>query len=93
MVNKRWKVRGGKHRATIRNGLMFFLVEDLSNAKPVAEEDREEWALGIALTHYPMAMGVGIKKYQKRGEAGVKKELTQMHDMNVFRPLLQGITQ
>jgi hypothetical protein len=29
-------------------------------------------------------MKVGIKKFQDRGEAGVSKELTQMHDMEVF---------
>jgi hypothetical protein len=44
-MNKQRKVRGGKRCTTICNGLMIFLVEDLSNAKPVAEEDREEWAL------------------------------------------------
>jgi len=27
---------------------------------------------------------VGIKKFKERGEAGVSKELTQMHDMQVF---------
>ena len=29
-------------------------------------------------------MNAGIKKFKAKGEAGVTKELTQMHDMNVF---------
>ena len=32
-------------------------------------------------------MNAGIKKFKEKGEAGVTKELTQMHDMNVFRPI------
>jgi hypothetical protein len=39
----------------------------------VVEEDREEWALGIALAHY--SMGVGIKKFRERGKAGLTEEL------------------
>jgi hypothetical protein len=30
-------------------------------------------------------MNAGIKKFKAEGKAGVTKELTQMHDMNVFR--------
>jgi hypothetical protein len=60
------------------------LTADLSNSKPVAEEDQDEWELGIALVHY--SMGAGIKKFQERDEAGVTKELTQMHNMDVFQP-------
>jgi hypothetical protein len=82
-------VRGGKRRATICNGLMFFSAEDLSDTKPVPEEDREEWALGVALAHY--SMGVGIKKFQESGKAGVTKELTQMHNMNVFQPVTREL--
>jgi hypothetical protein len=85
MMNARRRVRGGQRRATICNGLMFFLVDDLSDTKPVPDEDREEYALGIALVHY--SMGAGIKKFKERGEAGVTKELTQMHDMDVFCPV------
>ncbi len=70
-------------------GLMFFLADNLSNAKPVPEEDREEYALGIALVHY--SMGAGIKKFKERGEAGVTKELTQMHDMDVFCPVVREL--
>jgi hypothetical protein len=55
------------------------------NAKPVSEEDRKEFALGVALVHY--SMNAGIKKFKAKGKAGVTKELTQMHDMNVFHPI------
>jgi hypothetical protein len=86
MMNKQRKVRGGQRCTTIHNGLMFFLAEDLSDAKPVADdEDRKEWVLGVALTHY--SMGTGIKKFWERAKAGVTKELTQMHNMNVFQPV------
>ena len=33
------------------------------------------------------SMNVGIKKFKEKGKAGVTKELTQMNDMNVFRPI------
>jgi hypothetical protein len=89
MMNKQWKVRGGKRLATIRNGLMFFLAEYLSDAKPVVEEVRDEWALGVVLAHY--FMGAGIKKFRERGKAGVTKDLTQMHNMNVFRPVTREL--
>ncbi len=32
-------------------------------------------------------MGAGIKKFKEKEKAGMMKELTQMHDMNVFRPI------
>ncbi len=35
--------------------------------------------------HY--SMNAGIQKFETKGEAGVTKELTQMHDMSVFRPI------
>ena len=41
--------------------------------------------LGVALIHY--SMNAGIKKFKEKGEAGATKELTQMHVMNVFRPI------
>jgi hypothetical protein len=53
--------------------------------KALPEEGREEFALGVALMHY--SMNPGIKKFKEKGEAGVTKELTQMHNMNVFRPI------
>ena len=31
-------------------------------------------------------MNAGVKKFKLKGVAGVTKELTQMHNMNVFRP-------
>ncbi len=89
MMNMQRRARGGQRRATIRDGLMLFSVDNLSNAKPVPEEDREEHALGIALVHY--LMGAGIKMFKERGEAGVTKELTQMHDMDVFRPVVRDL--
>jgi hypothetical protein len=60
----------------------FFSSDNLSDAKPIPEEEREEFALGVALVHY--LMNAGIKKFKAKGEAGVTKELTQLHDMNVF---------
>ena len=87
MMRGRHEARGGQQRATIRDGVCFFLAEDLSDAKPVPEADRDEYALGVALVTYGISLG--IKKFQERGEAGVTKELTQMHDMNVFRPIMK----
>jgi hypothetical protein len=89
MMYVRRRARGGQRCATIRDGLMLFSADDLSNAKPVPEEDREEHALGIALMHY--SMGAGIKMFKERGEAGVTKELTQMHDMDMFRPVVRDL--
>ncbi len=89
MMNAQRRARGGQQRATIRDGLMFSLANDLSNAKPIPEKDREEYALGIPLVCY--SMGAGIKKFKERGEAGVTKELTQMHDMDVFRPVARKL--
>ncbi len=39
--------RGGQCRALIRNRCVFFSSDDLSDAKPIPEEDREEFALEI----------------------------------------------
>jgi hypothetical protein len=39
--------------------------------------------------HY--LMGVGIQKFQERGKAGVTKELTQMHSIDVFCQVRNGI--
>ncbi len=89
MMNAQMRARGSQGHATIHDRLMFFSADDLSNAKPVPEEDREEYALGIVLVHY--SMGAGIKKFKERGEAGVTKELTQMHDMDVFRPVAREL--
>jgi hypothetical protein len=73
--------RGGQRRALIRDGYVFFSSDNLSNAKPIPEKGREEFALGVALVHY--SMNAGIKKFKEKGEAGVTKELTQMHDMEM----------
>ena len=69
----------------ICDGCVFFLSYNLSDAKPIPEEDREEFALGVTLVHYSMI--TGIRQFKAKGEAGVTKELTQMHDMNVFCPI------
>ena len=45
----------------------------------------DNWVLGVALVQY--SLGAGMKKFQERGVSGVSKELTQMHNMNVFRPV------
>jgi hypothetical protein len=74
----------GNHQGWIQ----FFSAEDLSNAKLVPKEDRDEWALGVALIHY--SMNAGLKKFKEKGEAGVSKELKQMHNMEVFRPVEKG---
>jgi hypothetical protein len=68
---------------------MFFSAEDLSNTKPIPEDNRLEWVLGVALVHY--SMKVGIKKLQDRGKARVSKELTQMHNMEVFHPVTRDL--
>jgi hypothetical protein len=74
--------RGRQRRALICDGCVFFSSDNLSDAKPIPEEDREEFALGAILVHY--SMNAGIKKFKEKGEAGATKELTQMHDMNEF---------
>jgi len=72
-------------RALICNRCVFFSTDDLSDAKPIPGEDREEYALGVALVHY--SMNSGIKKFKAKGKAGVTKELTQMHGMREFLPI------
>ena len=66
---------------------MCFSNDSLSDAKPIPEEDREEWVLGVALAQYSIT--AGLKKFKEKGEKGVTKELTQMHDMRVFTPVLK----
>ena len=63
--------KGGPRRALICEGCVFFSVDDLSDAKPIPEEDREEFVLGVAAVHY--SMNAGIKKFETKGEAGVTK--------------------
>ncbi len=85
MMNTRKRARRGPKWAIVKDGFTFFSAEDLSDAKPVPEEDRDEWALGVALIHY--SMNAGLKKFKEKGKAGVSKELKQMHAMEVFRPV------
>ncbi len=77
--------RGGPHRALIRKGCVFFSADNLSNAKLIPEEVREEFTLGVALVHY--SMNAGIKKFEAKGKAGVTKKLTQMHSLSVSCPI------
>ena len=58
--------RGGQRRALIRNGFVFFSSDDVTNAKLIPEEDREEFALGVALVHY--SMNAGIKSLKQRAK-------------------------
>jgi hypothetical protein len=60
--------RGGQRWALIHNRCVFFSSDDLRGTKPIPEEDREEFALGVALVHY--LMNAGIKKFKAKGEAG-----------------------
>jgi hypothetical protein len=86
MMEAQRQARKGKEcRATIQDGMMFFSGDSLSDAKPIPEEDHEEWVLGVALAQYSIT--AGLKKFKEKGKKGVTKELTQMHDMNVFTPV------
>ena len=87
MAARRNARKSKKCRATIQDGMMFFSGDSLSNAKPIPEEDCEEWVLGVALAQYLIT--AGLKKFKQKGENGVTKELTQITDMNVFTPVLK----
>ena len=87
LLHARKAARGGPKRAILRDGVILFLANDISDAKPVSVEDRLEYAFGIILQQY--SIGAGLKKFQERGEKGVTKELTQMHNMSVFTPILK----
>jgi hypothetical protein len=41
----------------------------------------------VALAQYSIT--AGLKKFKDKGNQGVTKELTQMHDMSVFRPIMK----
>jgi hypothetical protein len=64
---------------------MLFFDNNLSDAKPIPVEDREEFALGVILQQY--SIGAGIKKFGKRAKHRVTKELTQIHNMEVTQPI------
>ena len=53
-------------RAIIRDGVVMFSANDVSDAKPIPVEDRLKYALGIILQQY--SIGAGIKKFQEWGE-------------------------
>ena len=75
-------------QAIIRDWTVMFSGGDVSDAKPIPVEDRLEYALGVILQQY--SIGAGLKKFQERGGKGVFKELAQMHNMEVFTPILHG---
>ncbi len=60
--------RGGLRWAHIRYGCIFFSADNLSNAKSIPKEDREEFALGVALVHY--SMNACIKTFKAKGKVG-----------------------
>jgi hypothetical protein len=81
--------RGGSRQAIIKDGFMFFLEDDLSDAKPVPVEDRLEYAFGVILQQY--SIGASLKKFQEREETGVTTELSQiMHNIAVFDPIMKS---
>ena len=53
--------------------------------KALPREEWEEYALGVVRTQY--LIKAGLRKFGKRGEATVKKELMQLHDMIAFYPM------
>jgi hypothetical protein len=63
----RQEIRVGPCQTLIPNGCVFFSADDLRDAKPIPKEDREEFALGVALMHYSMNMGVS--KFKAKGKA------------------------
>ena len=88
LLHARKAARDGPKRALLRDGVMMFSADDVSDAKPITVEDRLEYAFGVILQQY--SIGAGLKKFKERGEMGVTKELAQMHNMCVFRPILKG---
>ena len=84
-MHMRQAARGGPRRAKIKDGVMFLSAQDMIDAKPMTEEDRDEFALGVALNTY--GLRAGMKKFGDRGEKSVRKELTQMHDLTVYVPV------
>jgi hypothetical protein len=81
----RQAAQGKPCQAIIQDGVMLFSDNSLSDAKPIPVEDREEFALGVI--QQQCSIGAGIKKFGKRAEHRVTKELTQLHDMEVFQPI------
>jgi hypothetical protein len=79
------KAKAAPVKATIRDGLMMFSDQGLSNAAPILVDNCEEYALGVALMHY--SIGAGVKKFGQRGEDTVTKELRQLHDIEFARPI------
>ena len=87
LLHARKAARGGAKRAALSDGVMMFSADDVNDARPIPVEDRLEHAFGVILQQY--SIGAGLKKFQERGEKGGTKELQQMHNMSVFRPVLK----
>ena len=89
LLHARRVAKGGPKRATIKDAIMMFSSDDISDAKPVPVEDRLEYALEVILQQY--SIGAGLKKFQQeQGEKGVTKELSQMHTLAVFAPIMKS---
>ena len=58
--------REGQRRAFIHDGCFFFSSDNLSDARPILKEDREEFPLGVVLVHY--LMNTGIKSLKQRAK-------------------------
>ena len=54
LLHARKVARGGPKRAMIRDGVMMFTVDDVSDAKPIPVEDRLEYAFVVILQHNPL---------------------------------------
>ena len=64
---------------------MLFLVEDLSDANHVLR------GMGAGCCTRPLLHRGEIKKFRERGKAGVTKELSQMHDTDIFYPVAREL--
>lgn len=85
LMHARHITQGEPQQAIIRDGVVLFSSDALSNAAPIPVEDHDEYALGIIFQQY--SIGTGLKKFKECGEAGITKELLQMHTMSVFTPV------
>jgi hypothetical protein len=50
------------------DGCVFFSADNPSNTEPIPEEEREELALGVALVHYSMNVGINSLKQRAKQE-------------------------
>ena len=59
LLHARKAARGGPKRAILRDGVMMFSADDVSDAKPIPIEVRLEYAFGVILLQY--SIGAGLK--------------------------------